>query len=226
MSMAPLTVADLLAMDRGQRSPPPEPPAVFVVGLDLGQAQDYTAWVVGQMREAAPDAATYDIVHIDRVRGATYPTIVEHTRHLVGALRARDPRPVVDLVVDYTGVGRAVADLLEDADLRVPVTLVTITGGDSVTRGERGEQRIPKRDLAAVVQVCLQGERLRIAADLPLATILTDELVTFRVKISLGGHDSYGAGADWRDGHHDDLVLALALALWHGENRVVPRIYI
>ena len=28
-------------------------------------------------------------------------------------------------------------------------------------------------------------------------------------------HDSYGA---WREGQHDDLVLALALALWAGVN--------
>jgi hypothetical protein len=157
---------------------------------------------------------------------ATYPTIVAHTRTLVGALRARQPKPAVDLIVDYTGVGRAVADLLEEAGLGMPVTLVTITGGDVVTRGERGEQRVPKRDLAAVVQVCLQSERLHIAETLPLARTLTDELVNIRVKVSLAGHDSYGAGAEWREGNHDDLVLALALATWQGENRIVPRIWL
>jgi hypothetical protein len=35
------------------------------------------------------------------------------------------------------------------------------------------------------------------------------------MKISLTtGHDSYGA---WREGTHDDLVLALACSLWAGE---------
>ena len=32
-----------------------------------------------------------------------------------------------------------------------------------------------------------------------------------RVKISLDGNDKYGA---WREGEHDDLVLAAALACW------------
>ncbi len=31
------------------------------------------------------------------------------------------------------------------------------------------------------------------------------------------GHAQYAA--DWRSGTHDDLVLALACALWYGENR-------
>jgi hypothetical protein len=30
---------------------------------------------------------------------------------------------------------------------------------------------------------------------------------------------SYGVVADWREGQHDDLVLATALAAWWGESR-------
>jgi len=67
--------------------------------------------------------------------------------------------------------------------------------------------------------VLLQSERLKIASALPLAAVLTQELLAFRVKISqLTGHDSYGAGTEWRDGGaHDDLVLALACAAWWAE---------
>jgi hypothetical protein len=97
--------------------------------------------------------------------------------------------------------------------------LVTLTGGEAVTTGDGGELRVPKRDLASCVQVLLQSERLRIGRNLSHATTLTDELVNFKVKTSLTGHDSYGAGSDWRKGNHDDLVLALALACWYGENR-------
>jgi hypothetical protein len=35
------------------------------------------------------------------------------------------------------------------------------------------------------------------------------------VKISQGGHDSYGN--DWRETAHDDLVLSLAMAVWYAE---------
>jgi len=189
----------------------------YLLGLDLGQANDYSAWVTAQ--RFAGIEPRYDVGHIDRSRGARYPAIVSHTAALVAHLRNQEPKPDVHLVVDYTGVGRPVADMLVDAKLDCELTLVTITGGDAVTRAESGEWRVPKRDLASCVQVVLQSNRLRIGERVPHATTLTSELVNFKVKISLTGHDSYGAGADWREGNHDDLVLALGLACWLGESQ-------
>ena len=159
--------------------------------------------------------------HIERVRGVSYPAVVEHTRSLLEALRAGEPQPELALVLDYTGVGRPVADMIAAAKLDAKLRLVTITGGDAVTQGERGEWRVPKRDLAGVVQLLLQSGRLRIGEGLPLAGTLTQELKNFRVKINLAGHDSYGVVEEWRAGNHDDLVLALALACWWGER--LPR---
>jgi hypothetical protein len=189
-----------------------------IIGLDLGQASDYTAWVVVERTEREGDrVACYDVRHVDRVRGASYPNVVAHSRALVETLRGQTPRPDVALVVDFTGVGRPVADMIADAKLDADLRLVTITGGDAETTGDRGEWRTPKRNLASTVQVLLQSGRLRIGQDLPLASVLTAELVNFRVRISLAGHDSYGAGEDWREGVNDDLVLALTLACWHAE---------
>jgi hypothetical protein len=197
----------------------------YLTGLDLGQASDYTAWVVVERSERAEDrVGCYDVRHIDRVRGASYPKVVAHSGELIATLRAQEPRPNLDLIVDYTGVGRPVADMIVDARLDADLRLVTITGGDSETVGDRGERRVPKRNLAGVVQVLLQSGRLRIGESLPLASVLTSELVNFRVKISLTGHDSYGAGEEWREGSNDDLVLALALACWQGERKGSGRI--
>lgn len=50
--------------------------------------------------------------------------------------------------------------------------------------------------------------------------ILTAELQNFRAQITTSGHDSYEA---WREGAHDDTVLATALACWFGE-RGLPSI--
>ncbi len=74
---------------------------------------------------------------------------------------------------------------------------------------------VPKRDLVAIVQVCLQNNRLKIAEQLKDAATLARELQNFQVKISDSAHDSYGA---WRTGTHDDLVLAASLALWTATN--------
>jgi hypothetical protein len=138
----------------------------------------------------------------------------------------------VTLAVDMTGVGRPVVDLFRVAarkpsagwpgmtivptpGLAARLIPIQITGGNQVTR-DGDIWNVPKRDLAGVVQVALQSRRLKVAADLPDAQVLVAELQNFRVKISLAGHDSYGAGTgeEWRVGAHDDLVLAVAIALW------------
>jgi hypothetical protein len=56
------------------------------------------------------------------------------------------------------------------------------------------------------VQVLLQARRLTVAKSLPFAPILADELRDFQVKITESANETFGA---WRDGQHDDLVLAI-----------------
>ena len=73
------------------------------------------------------------------------------------------------------------------------------------------ERHVPKRDVASTIAVLLQTGRLRIARNLKESETLGRELLNFRVKISLSGHDSYEA---WREQEHDDLVLAVGLAAW------------
>jgi hypothetical protein len=85
-----------------------------------------------------------------------------------------------------------------------------ITGGDRESRGG-GYYRVPKRDLIIQLQVLLQCEALRIAAGLEHAAALVAELREMRVKMTPAGNEQYGA---WREGKHDDLVFAVALACW------------
>jgi hypothetical protein len=95
---------------------------------------------------------------------------------------------------------------------------ITITAGDQVTY-DRG-WRVPKRDLVGAVQVLLQTSRLKFAEQIPVIPALVQELLAFRVKIDpLTAHDSYGA---WREGAHDDLVLAVAVAVWWGQRAATP----
>ncbi|PLT97187.1 hypothetical protein [Sinorhizobium medicae] len=178
-------------------------PVKYFVGLDLGQAVDFTAFAVVEKGETG-----LAVPHLDRVRGLSYPQLVKMTADLMG----RPPLAgASQLVVDATGVGRAVLDMLRSADLQ-PVA-VTIHGGDKVT-GARRAPRVPKRDLINTLLVVLQAGALKISSELQHAGTLARELSEMRRKLSAAGHDSYGV---WRDGEHDDLVLALALAVWRAE---------
>jgi hypothetical protein len=118
----------------------------------------------------------------------------------------------VALLVDKTGVGAGVVDsFVQEGVHPIPIS---IHGGDSVTREPHGKSgyRVPKRDLAGATQVLLQNKRLKIAETFAEAEILKKELLNFRQKIDpKTAHDSY---SHWREGDHDDLVLAVAMTVW------------
>jgi len=181
----------------------------FFVGLDLGQAQDYSALSVLE-RLPAKGGNVYHVRRLERVRGASYPKIVEKVTAL---LRSPGMRDGASLVVDQTGVGVPVVDLLRQAGLRL--IAISIHGGDN-TAHEGDNWRVPKRDLVGVLQVLLQTDRLKVASKLKLGPVLQAEMLNFKVKIDpVTAHDSYSA---WRDNEHDDLVLSVALGAWWGEH--------
>ncbi|HEX9633830.1 MAG TPA: hypothetical protein VGA02_15315 [Gemmatimonadales bacterium] len=193
----------------------------YVVGLDLGQAHDPTALAIV---ERAPGATVADPVahlvrHLHRWPLWTpYPQIVGNVHDMLD--RPPLKGATAALVVDATGVGRAVVDLFADAALGVRLVPVTITAGNDAHEGFEG-WRVPKRDLVGVVQVLLQRRRLRIAKALAEAERLLEEMEAFRVQITATGRDTYGAGPQ---GVHDDLVLAVALACWWGDLVASPQV--
>ena len=69
----------------------------------------------------------------------------------------------------------------------------------------------PLLDLVSTARVYLESRRLRIAEQLLKAETLIRELQNFQSKITGNANDTYGT---WREGTHDDLVIAFALALW------------
>ena len=146
--------------------------------------------------------------HLERIPlGTPYPAVVEYLGELLSHPRLGRN---ADLVVDATGVGTPVVDLLRDAGLPCGLTPVTITGGDTQSR-DGTWWHVPKVDLLAGVRVLLEAGELRIARALPEAGNLVRELVDIRARPRRSGGTRLGA-----DGHgqHDDLVMALALACW------------
>jgi hypothetical protein len=183
----------------------------YYSGLDLGQMQDYSALAVVERTEH-PDPSNakktlyhFAVRHLHRwPLGTAYPLIVTDVRKLFAA----PPLRSTTLAVDQTGVGRAVVDLFRSAGITASLWPITITHGES-----GHGSTVAKKNLVGAVQVPLQDRRLRIAESLPLASVLAEELSLFRVKITLSANETFEA---WRERDHDDLVLALALALYVG----------
>jgi hypothetical protein len=189
----------------------------YVMGLDLGQLSDPSALGIIKVGLRVTDVYDvvpgYDLRYLERYPLRTsYPEIVRS----VCTLYHRLPE---GLVADSTGVGRPVVDMFREAG--VSTTNVSITGGMQVLHRpeEPNEFHVPKRDLVGAVQRALQTRSLRMSAALAEVDTLQTELGNFELRISQASHDSYGA---WREGTHDDLVLALAVALWFAQ-QILPQ---
>jgi hypothetical protein len=188
---------------------------MFYVGVDLAQARDYTAVAIVEQI-----GKVYQVRHLTRMKDLPYPAIVAAVKKLVTDLEWLPDGIGTQLIVDQTGVGRPVVDLLKDSRLR-PIA-ISITGGDkaSCDPNDNKSWRVPKRDLVSNLLVLSQTERLKIAKEMPEAQTLADELLNLHVTIDpRTAHDSYAA---WRENQHDDLVFAISLALWWAENRPLP----
>jgi hypothetical protein len=177
------------------------------VGLDLGQKRDHTAIAVVERLKGR-----LMVIHLERVAlGTSYPDIVARLRELVRSdvLQGR-----CAVVVDATGVGAPVVDLMQAAGLGCEVTAVTITSGERES-WHAPVWSVPKRKLIAGVQVALERGQLRIARRMREVGALMRELVDVRMTTGRGagrvriGADGYG--------EHDDLVIALALACWRAK---------
>jgi hypothetical protein len=182
-----------------------------IVGLDLGQSHDPSALVVleghaSQDPQSGRPVEAYQMRHLERLPlNQPYPDYVAHVARLMATPELRR----ATLVIDYTGVGRPVYDMFASIRGLSPLGLL-ITGGVAVTHKGR-IWHVPKRDLATAVLTLLQSQRLRVSRGLVESSILVKELLNFRVKVTLSGVDQYEA---WREGDHDDYVLATACAAW------------
>jgi hypothetical protein len=116
------------------------------------------------------------------------------------------------LVVDATGVGAPVVEMLRAAKLPCRLIAAQITGGSD--EGSDGTyHRVPKRDLVIGLQVLFEHWPLEMAVGSPGLNALVQELAEFKSRRS-------GSGTMKFAGARDDLTMALALAWWWMRKRV------
>jgi hypothetical protein len=123
------------------------------IGLDLGQAKDYTGLAISE-----DDGEVWTITSLGRLPlGTPYPAVVERVTAFVASL----PRPVY-LMVDATGVGRPVVDMLRAAG--TASTPVSITHGGRTARDQTGAWSVPKAVLMERMAMAMDQCRLRSSA--------------------------------------------------------------
>ncbi|MFT4224997.1 hypothetical protein [Micropruina sp.] len=226
-----------------------DPYPSLTVGLDLGQAHDYSALAVVEHVQVLPEDWPMEryLRHRQRQqeiwasgRGdyVSMPTIREEfwVRHLqrwaigtpyhevvrgVGGLLSRPELLGARLYYDRTGVGAPVGDSLWQAytDGRMGRSM---PNGVTIT-GEGGDRSYAKRDLMQALQLPIQQGRFRVPQRLPLASVLERELSSFQMKLTPSGRATFDIARREGEGH-GDLVLAVSLAVIDPGYKVVPRL--
>ncbi len=210
------------------------PPHLFL-GLDLGQRHDPAAIAILQ-RTVEPTGhfnhVTWDhdrelhyrLCHTERLAlGTPYIEIVSRIRHLLDRLSAPLPGihsyagtpPLRTLVVDASGVGRPVVELIRKFGLggapsqlnarRVSIVPVTITASGEPHCDATGDEWVSRRDLITNLRILLEKRLLKISARIHDRQALLKEFVQLQ---------------DRSGSHHDDLVMATALACWRATRRL------
>jgi hypothetical protein len=164
-------------------------------GLDLARRGDYSALI-----RIEADGPRRHVTHALRLERTAY---AEQIGSLAPALGDLDR-----LGVDATGVGDPVVEMIRAALPQVTLVPVVITGGTVARLGDDGRWSVPKAALVGAIREAMGLGYLTVSPQAPGRDDLRSELAAFAATQS-GRSTRIEASAG-----HDDLVLALAIALW------------
>lgn len=150
--------------------------------------------------------------------GMSYTKQVEHIALAAHNVRCLDPDGSLTLLLDATGVGEGIADLLQRyLPAEVKLQKAWFTSSERMER-VRGEFRVGKPWMISRLTSLIETGRVRFG-DVPQRLDLVEELQAFEYRITASGNFT----ADARSGAHDDLITCLGLATMLEGSAVGPR---
>jgi hypothetical protein len=194
----------------------------WIVGVDLGKMVDSTAiavvhhtiaptgeWIKNEKAQFWREKSVerFDLLHLERIAlGTNYVT----QARMIGEILTREPLKSANatLVVDQSGVGAGVVDLMEATGLR-PIRL-QITGGTETSQRDGRVWNVAKSALISKLEAAMHSTDLHVAGNLREADAFRDELRDFQRHVTATGANAWGA----RVGKHDDIVLAVSYCVW------------
>lgn len=185
---------------------------MITIGMDVGREHDPAALAVLHSRDFRPDShrPIWKVLDVGNIELGTEYTQLAHTAADLAADFHHAGFPTV-LAVDATGIGGAVVELARRRQPDVHLAAVTISGGHTLSRTDDHDYTVGKHRLTEVLQVALEQGGLRLP-DTNGTYELHQQLANFARVPTGTGHVRHEASTG-----HDDLVLALELALWAGD---------
>lgn len=184
-----------------------------ILGLDLGQSGDYAAAANVRLRRSGPEfvGPPYPKLRCTSLRrwplGTDYCDVVSDALDLNTDV----------IVVDFTGVGRPVVDVMRREAMRRnyrgrirPVTIAASVAQTRMKTEQRGTHWVvPKIDLVTSI-VLWQQRKMLVLPRVPETDNLIKEMKDFRMKYTKAANLQFTAVPS----AHDDLVIAFGLACW------------
>ncbi len=181
----------------------------FLLGFDPAQIRDFAALCAIEVTAGRNDLI-FKLVALERRQRLSYPDLVLWVK---SALGHPEFHKNTELVLDATGVGIAVRDLLIKAGIR-PIA-VTTTPGNSVTKVDKYNYHVGKAALIGKFLSAFDAGRFQMNPNLPIYPQFERELLAFKSEITARGNAIFEAG----ENEHDDLISACALVTWWAEPR-------
>ena len=182
----------------------------FIISLDPAQLRDWSALAVVDMHYQ-PDKKRfgYSLVAMARKQGLPYDQIVDWVARIYHKPEFNADVPP-ELVIDSTGVGVAVRDMLLAKGLRPKA--ITITAGEAYSQ-VGSSFHVGKARLIGTFLGAFDGGKVAVNPSMPIWPQLEKEMLAYRAEISAQGRAKFEA----EEGEHDDMIFALAQAIWYGE---------
>ena len=183
------------------------------LGLDVGKRQDHTAIAALELRwrYGAKDNVTqavaqyptlllsYSIRYPIDTETTRIPQFVRDTLQLYRPAYG-EPNRVDKLLVDATGVGHTIVELIRKDQPKAQVQPVTLTNGHVERQLKDNYLSLPRPDLINRLKMIFELGNIQLLDSAPGFVDMERELVQFQPS----GEQQ----------EHDDLVMALAMAVW------------
>jgi len=186
-----------------------------IISFDPAKIRDWSAISVLKMHMVkAKRRFEYDLVALNRKQKLPYdhptePSIASWAVTVYKNQKFWEKEPP-KFILDATGVGAAVADILKAKGM--PVKEITITAGNSTTR-QGNRIHVGKPRLIGKLLGAFDAGKLHINPAMPILPLLEKEMLGFRAELSAQGNTKFEA----EEGENDDMLMSLAQGVWYGE---------
>ncbi len=188
----------------------------YFCGCDLGRKRDPSTLAIIEVQYTG-SGRLYVVSYLKRFTLSMYYTdiaakLAKTDESLKRIAAKKDKEAIITYILDATGLGAPICELVEKVlGPNADVKHVYITGGINTTEADFNEYHVPKGQLISGLMAAFDSKSIYMTRRSKEINQIVSELAEFQIHITEAGRDVFD---DRGKGHHSDLVIALALAVW------------